>query len=46
MKLLEAGTIAPAFTLPNQFGNSISLAEYHDSQAVVLIFYPKDATGG
>jgi peroxiredoxin len=46
MRLLEAGTEAPQFTLPNQFGNSISLAEYHDSQPVVLIFYAKDATGG
>ncbi|MCB1221703.1 MAG: redoxin domain-containing protein [Planctomycetales bacterium] len=46
MKLLEAGSAAPGFTLPNQHGSNVSLAEFQGSQPVVLIFYPKDATGG
>ncbi len=44
--LLDTGSSAPGFTLPNQFGSNVSLAEYRGSQPVVLIFYPKDATGG
>lgn len=46
MKLLENGTAAPEFSLPNQFGSNVSLAEYRGSRPVVLMFYPKDATGG
>ena len=46
MKLLETGTAAPEFSLPNQFGSQVSLAEYRGSQPVVLAFYPKDNTSG
>ena len=46
MKLLEKGTQAPEFSLPNQHGSNVALAEYRGSQPVVLMFYPKDATGG
>ncbi len=43
--LLKANDLAPAFTLPDQDGNSIPLSNYND-QWVVLFFYPKDDTPG
>ena len=36
---------APAFTLPNEKGDSVSLSEFKDKW-VVLYFYPKDETPG
>lgn len=41
----EAGKKAPAFTLPDQSGDKISLAALK-GKAVVLYFYPKDDTPG
>ena len=43
--MLEIGTKAPAFTLPDQNGEMRSLSEYQ-GQKVVLYFYPKDMTVG
>lgn len=43
--MLETGTKAPAFTLPDQNGQMRSLEEYR-GQKVVLYFYPKDMTSG
>ena len=43
--MLEIGTIAPEFSLPDQNGNVHSLADYK-GQKVILYFYPKDMTGG
>lgn len=43
--MLEAGTQAPAFTLPNQDGNPVSLSDFA-GRTVVLYFYPKDSTPG
>ena len=43
--MLEIGTKAPAFTLPDQNGEMRSLADYL-GQKVVLYFYPKDMTAG
>ena len=43
--MLEVGTKAPDFTLPDQNGESHSLADYR-GQKVVLYFYPKDMTSG
>ncbi len=43
--MLEVGTKAPEFTLPDQNGEAHSLAEYR-GQKVVLYFYPKDMTSG
>lgn len=43
--MLEAGTKAPEFTLPDKDGNMISLAEFRGKK-VVLYFYPKDNTPG
>ena len=42
---LEAGALAPAFTLQNQSGASISLADFRD-QRVILYFYPAADTPG
>ena len=43
--MLEVGTKAPKFTLPDQNGDLHSLADYR-GQKVVLYFYPKDMTSG
>lgn len=43
--MLEVGTKAPNFTLPDQNGELHSLADYR-GQKVVLYFYPKDMTAG
>ena len=43
--MLEIGTKAPAFTLPDQDGNMVSLKDFK-GQKVVLYFYPKDNTPG
>jgi peroxiredoxin Q/BCP len=40
---LPAGTAAPAFTLPDQDGNSVSLEALRGTN-VVLVFYPGDDT--
>jgi peroxiredoxin Q/BCP len=43
--VLEAGTTAPAFTLPDQDGNEVSLAGLR-GETVVLYFYPRADTPG
>lgn len=43
--MLEIGTPAPDFTLPDQDGQEHSLSDYR-GQKVVLYFYPKDMTAG
>ncbi len=43
--MLEVGTVAPDFTLPDQDGNQVSLKSFR-GQKVVLYFYPKDNTTG
>ena len=43
--MLEVGTKAPEFTLPDQNGEMRSLADYR-GQKVILYFYPKDMTAG
>ncbi|MFO0598494.1 MAG: thioredoxin-dependent thiol peroxidase [Myxococcaceae bacterium] len=43
--MLEAGKKAPTFTLKNQSGATVKLADYA-GQPVVLYFYPKDDTPG
>ena len=43
--MLETGTKAPAFTLPDQNGEIRSLADYKGKK-VILYFYPKDMTSG
>ena len=43
--MLTVGAVAPDFTLSNQDGEEIRLADYQ-GQWVVLYFYPKDNTSG
>ena len=43
--MLEIGTKAPEFTLPNQNGEMRSLSDFRGKK-VVLYFYPKDMTSG
>ena len=43
--MLEIGTKAPLFTLPDQNGELKSLSDYL-GQKVILYFYPKDNTSG
>ena len=43
--MLEVGTIAPDFTLPDQNGEMRSLSDWR-GQKVVLYFYPRDNTSG
>ena len=43
--MLETGTKAPAFELPDQNGIMHTLEEYRGKK-VVLYFYPKDNTPG
>jgi peroxiredoxin Q/BCP len=45
MAKLAAGDDAPAFTLPDQDGAAVSLADFAGSR-VVLYFYPADDTPG
>ena len=41
---LQVGNLAPDFTLPNQSGAEVSLAECLAKTDIVLYFYPKDKT--
>ncbi len=43
--MIAPGQPAPAFTLPDQDGNEVSLADFA-GQTVVLYFYPKANTSG
>ena len=43
--MLEVGTKAPGFTLPDKDGNPVSLSDFLGKK-VVLSFYPKDNTPG
>ena len=43
--MLDIGTKAPEFSLPDQTGKIHSLSDYK-GQKVILYFYPKDMTGG
>ena len=43
--MLEPTTPAPAFTLPDQDSNPVSLADFA-GRTVVLYFYPKADTPG
>lgn len=43
--MLEVGTKAPDFTLPDKEGKMVSLSDFAGKR-VVLYFYPKDSTPG
>lgn len=43
--MLEPGCPAPAFALPDQNGQTVSLSDYR-GRTLILYFYPKDSTPG
>lgn len=43
--MIEENKSAPAFTLPDQDGDTVSLSDFR-GKTVVLYFYPKDSTPG
>ena len=45
LPMLDIGTKAPDFTLPDKDGNLITLSDYLGKK-VILYFYPKDNTPG
>jgi peroxiredoxin Q/BCP len=45
MEQLKVGDPAPEFTLPDENGNPVSLADFRGKR-VVLFFYPRDNTPG
>ena len=46
MAFPKIGNMAPAFTLPDQDGNKVSLKQFKGEKNVVLYFYPKAMTPG
>lgn len=42
---LIIGDSAPDFSLTNQFGETVTLSEFHGSKNVVLVFYPLSFSG-
>jgi thioredoxin-dependent peroxiredoxin len=42
----KIGEKAPLFTLPDQYGNDFSLADYIGKENILVYFYPKDETPG
>jgi peroxiredoxin Q/BCP len=46
MTFPKIGNLAPAFSLLNQDGKTVSLKEFKDKQRVVLYFYPRAMTPG
>jgi len=46
MTTLQKGDTAPAFSLPDQQGNTVNLADFAGKSRVVLYFYPKAMTSG
>ena len=43
--MLEVGTLAPDFTLPDKDGNPVTLSSFR-GRKVVVYFYPRDNTPG
>jgi peroxiredoxin Q/BCP len=43
---VQVGDVAPDFTLPDQTGTPVRLRQLLGCMAIVLYFYPKDATPG
>lgn len=46
MTMPKVGNKAPAFSLKNQSGESVSLKDFKDKKNVVIYFYPKAMTPG
>ena len=45
-KSIQVGDKCPLFSLPNQAGKTVEIADYLGKSKVVLFFYPKDDTPG
>jgi peroxiredoxin Q/BCP len=45
-KPLDAGDVAPAFSLAGSDGKTYTLAEFKGKKAVVVAWFPKAFTGG
>ena len=45
MSGLEPGSLAPDFTLRDQFGQDVTLSSYRGEKAVVMVFYPYAFSG-
>ncbi|MGN0063334.1 MAG: peroxiredoxin [Nocardioides sp.] len=43
--VLEVGSLAPDFTLSDQFGQDVTLSSFRDRKAVALVFYPYAFSG-
>ena len=46
LKELQIGSKAPAFTLKDEKGKTVTLTDFHGKKNVVLVFYPGDMTSG
>lgn len=46
MAFPKVGNLAPAFSLQNQAGNTVSLKDFKTKKNLVLYFYPKASTPG
>lgn len=46
MSLPKIGNMAPAFTLKDQKGNTVSLKDFRGEKNVIIYFYPKAMTPG
>ena len=38
--ILQPGTVAPRFSLADQYGETIALGDFHGVKPVTLVFYP------
>jgi len=45
-KVLDAGDMAPAFSLAGSDGKTYTLSEFRGKEAVVVAWFPKAFTGG
>ena len=43
---LKVGDRAPDFSLPDQNGKTVKLADFHGKKTVILVFYPRASTPG
>jgi peroxiredoxin Q/BCP len=46
MAAIKIGNLAPAFSLQDQDGHTVSLKDFKDKKTVILYFYPKAMTPG
>jgi peroxiredoxin len=42
--MIDVGTPAPSFSLPDQFSRTITLDQFRNRRHVMLLFYPLDFT--